>query len=278
MSAIAPVRENAVTENAATEKARSRGRGPRVSPLTRARATFRRLTRSFGIEVCRWPFLVDPLATHLTDLFAKEGINCVLDVGAHHGEYAKYLRTIGYTGRIVSFEPLPENVEILRALAKEDRDWQVIGCALGEREDRLQIHRTRHDVYSSFLTPNEESLAFSERGSEVIETLEVPVKTLADCFEECIAGLSNPRVYLKMDTQGFDGAVLAGGVSVLPQIRAMQSELSVKQLYHGMPDFTESLNRYRELGFAPTGFFPNSQNRDLTIVEMDCVFLSENRS
>ena len=248
------------------------------SPLIRARGWLRSMTRRFGFEVCRWPFLVDPLAQHLTQLLRAESIDCVLDVGAHHGEYALYLRNLGYRGRIVSFEPLPENVRLLEERAADDPEWRIVGCALGERAETREIHQTRHDVYSSFLTPNEEAHRFSESGSDVVASIEVPVQTLADCWDECLEGIESsegePRVFLKMDTQGFDGAVLEGAKPVLSRIRGLQSEVSVKQLYHGMPDFTESIETYRSLGYAPTGFFPNSQESDLTIVEMDCVLLS----
>ena len=237
------------------------------------------MTRRFGFEVCRWPFLVDPLAQHLTQLLRAESIDCVIDVGAHHGEYALYLRSLGFRGRIVSFEPLPENVQLLEERSAGDPEWRIVGCALGESTETKEIHQTKHDVYSSFLTPNEEAERFSESGSEVVASIEVPVRTLADCWDECLEGCSagsdeGPRVFLKMDTQGFDGEVLRGAEPILSQVRGLQSEISVKQLYHGMPDFTESLETYRELGFAPTGFFPNSQESDLTIVEMDCVLLS----
>lgn len=249
------------------------------SALSRARGWFRSMTRRFGFEVCRWPFLVDPLAQHLTQLLRAESIDCVIDVGAHHGEYALYLRSLGYRGRIVSFEPLPENIQLLEERSSGDLEWRIVGCALGETTETKVIHQTKHDVYSSFLTPNEEAERFSESGSEVVASIEVPVRTLTDCWDECLEGCSagsgeGPRVFLKMDTQGFDGEVLRGAEPILSQVRGLQSEISVKQLYHGMPDFTESLETYRELGFAPTGFFPNSQESDLTIVEMDCVLLS----
>jgi hypothetical protein len=47
-------------------------------------------------------------------------IDCVVDVGANNGQYADLVRSIGYRGPIVSFEPIPELAKALTARSASD--------------------------------------------------------------------------------------------------------------------------------------------------------------
>ena len=77
---------------------------------------------------------------HVAWLLRELEVNIVLDVGANLGQYARSLRANGYAGRIVSFEPVPHIADRLEKRASGDPDWQVLRCALGDRDETAEIH------------------------------------------------------------------------------------------------------------------------------------------
>lgn len=77
------------------------------------------------------------LATRVRRIFAEYKITCVFDVGANVGQYREFLRdSVEYRGLIVSFEPDPKKVAVLKKKKKFGRE-------LGDRADG-----DRKDVWS----------------------------------------------------------------------------------------------------------------------------------
>lgn len=52
-------------------------------------------------------------------------VDLVLDVGANVGQFASELRSVGYKGNLVSFEPLSAAHNTLTVAARRDSMWQV---------------------------------------------------------------------------------------------------------------------------------------------------------
>ncbi len=158
-------------------------------------------------------------------------IDTVLDVGANCGQFALELRRdLGYTGRIVSFEPLSAAFAQLQRNAHNDDNWQVFHTALGNENAEQVIHVAGNSYSSSLLAmlPSHEQAAPESRyvGTETVRVATLDTVFPSLCPPAC-------RVYLKIDTQGFEHKVIQGALQSLPRIRLIQMELSLTPLYAG---------------------------------------------
>ena len=205
---------------------------------------------------------------HVDWVLRELDINCVLDVGANVGQFARHLREGGYAGRIVSFEPVAALADELRRAAKDDPDWQVVQCALGEVDEKTEIN-VRPGAMSSLLPSSDFGKNWSKRLRET-ERQTIDVRRLDGLFADVVAGIDEPRVYLKLDTQGYDLQAFAGGGDCLKQIAGMQSEVSCVPIYDHMPRLPEQISTYEAEGFEITGMFPVTRHRQtLRVIEFD---------
>jgi len=205
---------------------------------------------------------------HMSWLLRQLNINCVLDVGANVGQYAQRLRRGGYAGRIVSFEPVAGIAEKLREAARNDPDWRVYECALGDADEETEIN-VRPGSMSSLLPSSEFGKDWHERLREG-EAQKISVRRRDGLFDEVIDGISDPRVYLKLDTQGYDMQAFAGAGDRLKEIAGMQSEVACVPIYDGMPRLPDQIAAYESAGFEITGMFPVTRHRaTLRVIEFD---------
>jgi FkbM family methyltransferase len=216
---------------------------------------------------------------HLTNLFELLQIDTVLDVGANEGGARELLRdVVGFTGRIASFEPVPSVFATLANAAAQDSLWKGYQIALGDIDGELQINVTQRTTMSSFLRRDESRLR--ERGYEhllkvtdIVRTETVPVRRLDTMFAD-VVGNTDPRVFLKCDTQGFDLKVVAGAAESLRSIMALQVELSFTPIYADAPTYDEVLRGLTAQGFDVTGIYPVRRDELFRIVNFDCVMIN----
>lgn len=208
----------------------------------------------------------------LPALFEMYGVNCVIDVGAHEGEYAERLRSGGYEGRIVSFEPVPRAFTELERKAADDPDWSVHQIALG-REDGTTTMNVVPGTLSSIRQPTEFGARRYKRLRDP-EAVEIQVRRLDAMLDDLLDGIERPRPYLKLDTQGFDLDVFEGTGDRIRDFAGMQSELPLMQIYEGAPRLPEALPLYEQAGFDVAAMYPLArQGKTGRVLEFDCVMV-----
>ncbi len=135
----------------------------------------------------------------------------VYDVGAHLGFFALGLaRLVGRAGRVVAFDPLPENIRVLRAnLALNPNltsNVQGVQAAVANVSGQLRLYGGSDPSRARLAPPP----ASSEDGQEVASLT----------LDEFVFHLGEPAPQLvKLDVEGAEGMVLQGARRVLREIK-----------------------------------------------------------
>ena len=212
----------------------------------------------------------DPFVNRVARLLGARGIETVLDVGANVGQFARMVRAAGFDGDILSFEPLSDAYRRLARRSKGDPRWQAFNTAVGSEPGRSTIHISANSYSSSLLAMTKAHLDAAP-GSEFIGTEDVDVTTVADIVEE--HGLDPAHMFIKVDTQGYEKAVMAGAGAVIDKVAAVQLELSFVELYEGQELFDEGVATMNDHGLELWTLDPGISDAEGRLLQCDGVFV-----
>jgi FkbM family methyltransferase len=157
------------------------------------------------------------LGTYEPDFFKalrkniRRGDTCV-DVGGHLGYYSFIMaRLAGPQGRVITFEPVAENLAVLRENIDINKftNIKVVDTGLGERSCVMKLIRSESETFSA--TPS--SRGYAVEGAQ--KEIEVKVDTL-----DSYVTREHVRPHLiKIDVEGAELDVLRGSTELLRTIR-----------------------------------------------------------
>ncbi|MFQ5935749.1 MAG: FkbM family methyltransferase [Acidiferrobacterales bacterium] len=236
------------------------------------KALIAKVIKKAGFEVRRYkPQWSDE--ARLKCLLELYNIDLVLDVGANIGQYAQTLRSIGYKGWIISFEPLSAAHAILLKRSTNDPRWEVAPrMAIGDTDGEVTIHISGNSLSSSILEMLSTHIKAAP-GSQYVGQETTPVKTL-DSLWGSIIPCDFKEVYLKLDVQGYEHRVIQGARKILKQARGIQTELSLVPLYDSQKLFNEMIEEMNQLGFHLHTIFPGFLDSETCrSLQIDGVFI-----
>lgn len=228
------------------------------------------LARKFGVEINRYNTSQSHAARVGVQL-ASNGVDCVLDVGANDGGYGEFLRTAGFQGNIVSFEPQADAHNRLLIKSKGDANWHIAPrMALGAAEAELEINVAGNSTSSSLLNMLPSHIESAPQ-SKNIGKEKVAVHRLDELADPIIK--SAKRIYLKIDTQGYEMPVLLGAQGLMDKVVGVQLEMSVIPLYDGQVLYQELLAWLEKAGFDMWGLEPGFMNQETgRMLQFDGIF------
>ena len=245
-----------------------------MSPLRDLLKGPRAIARAAGFDVVRYvPPAIGAVDARRLAAIHREHVAAVLDVGAAGGDFARKLRSSGYRGEIVSFEPHTASFQALTRAAAGDAHWRTMQTAVGDRERLADLHISGTAVSSSLLPMEplhvETIPASAYEGRETVRIR--PLDALvADLPEPLRAG----PFYLKIDVQGYEAQVLDGAPNTLTHVAAVEIEVSLRPLYRGSTLFRDMLARLDALGFTLVSWEDVLTDRDTGFVlQADCIFV-----
>lgn len=229
--------------------------------------TLKRLANSFGFQVTK------SKDSYFKRLFQQEKFDVVVDVGANAGQFSSFIRSNGYSGHIIAFEPLGN----LRSSIEGVGNITVHSVALGSDNSEREIKVFASSDFSSFYDIGQRYKVNHGGAPEVISKEIVPVARLDD-FE-----IKENSILLKLDTQGSEADVLRGAEQTLKRVNVLVLEMPFLQMYQGGCTVSELFEITRAADLFPSRLYPNEITESGAWVDGDVIFIrqvgkSESRS
>jgi FkbM family methyltransferase len=233
------------------------------------RTLIKRPLNVLGVDVVRYrpQYALGPYAYLKTF-----NLRTVIDAGAHMGEFARMIKELLPDASIISFEPLPSSFRQLESSMRDVKGFRAFNCALGEASAVLEMHHNDFSQSSSLLPMADlHKEAFPETAHATTETVEV--RTL----DGALAGIAlEPEVLVKIDVQGYEDKVIAGGAQTIAQARAIVIEVSFQKLYEGQPLFNDIYRLLTERGFTFMGHLYQLLNpSNGSVLQADALFVKQ---
>ncbi len=180
-------------------------------------------------------------------LFPRYEIDMIFDIGANAGMSGQFFRDIGYNNHIISFEPLKHLYDQLVINSAKDKLWHTKNIALGDEPGQSEINVSGdHGGASSILKMTDNVIKHAPL-QRVIRKEKIIVETLDSVIDQLYP--KGDRLFLKIDTQGYEKKVLEGASNSLNRIIGLKLEMSLVPNYEGETLMMDLIPWIYDLGF-----------------------------
>ncbi len=187
--------------------------------------------------------------------------DAIIDVGAYEGEWTRMARKMFGVVPCLMAEANPDKGQILEKMC---RDLPLAAYVLAP------LSRTAGERVTFYQMETGSSL-LSEQSNASRTEIELTTRTLDDVADD----FPGQSLFLKIDVQGAELHVLAGGQATLARCAVVQLEVALLPYNTGAPGFLEVVASMDERGFVPLDIAGESRVSD-HLVQLDILFARRN--
>ncbi|WP_029007320.1 FkbM family methyltransferase [Azospirillum halopraeferens] len=233
--------------------------------------------RRLGVDVPDWlarrvlrsPSAAEDLVNFLRFLRPDEPV-FLMDIGANRGEWAADFLALFPDTAVVAVEPVPATFHRLRRRFEGDPRVRPINAAVSDRPGSVTLRIGTDDTLAS-LYDYAAPFAAARGQTDDREAVTVEALRLDDVPTD---GAEGRRRVLKIDVQGHEAAVLAGGPGLLAQTDIAIVELCFAEEYEEMePSFAPCSRLLAEAGLYPAIFQEHGRHAMAYAIERDVIFV-----
>ena len=182
----------------------------------------------------------------------------IIDVGAHEGAWTRVARRIFPEAYVLMVEPLSSKAQALESLARSLGRTSFASTLLGAQAGQSV----------TFYEAGTGSSLHREQSNVEFKETTLRTSTLDD-----VAAHLDGSIFLKLDVQGAELEVLAGGSKTLERSDLVQLEVALLPYNEGAANFLQVIQYMDQRGFVPFDIAGMIRPTGAELVQIDLLFV-----
>lgn len=184
----------------------------------------------------------------------------VIDVGAYHGEWTKTVSRLLPGVPFLMIEALPNKMGCLNRVARQTHRAAVEIALLSNEAGKEVTFYERETGSSMYQENTDTAYKTTKRWTDTLDQV-------MPCHPQLV-----PVYFLKLDVQGAELDVLAGGLQTLKDCAFVQLEVAIEEYNKGAPGFDEVTAFMRDAGFVIYDVVNHLRSPKHKLLQLDILF------